>query len=113
MQFVTKGDFRALAVSSDKRLDAAPDVPTYKESGYDVVQGSWRGIFAPPTMPEHALRFWYDALGKAVKTATFQEAAKKYGWQVTYLAGDDFKGFLTQETASLQQVLNQVGLIKK
>lgn len=112
MEFVKDGKFRALAISSSERLDAAPDVPTYTEAGFDVVQGSWRGVFAPPTMPAHALEFWYDALGRAVRTTAFQDAAKQYGWQVSYQSGDEFKAFLDKESADLKTVLDQVGLIK-
>lgn len=113
MEFVKKGDFRALAISSPQRLEAAPDVPTYTESGYDVVQGSWRGVFAPPTMPGYALDFWYDALGRAVKTAAFADAAKQYGWQISFLAGKDFADYLQKESDSLRGVLDEVGLTNK
>ncbi|MFC0534178.1 Bug family tripartite tricarboxylate transporter substrate binding protein [Phytohabitans kaempferiae] len=112
MEFVKDGKFRALAISSPERLDAAKDVPTYTEAGFDVVQGSWRGVFAPPTMPAHALEFWYEALGEAVRTTAFQDAAKQYGWQVTFKAGDEFKTFLDEESTDLRTVLDQVGLIK-
>ena len=33
---IKSGDLRPLAVSSDKRLSAYPDIPTLKELGYDV-----------------------------------------------------------------------------
>jgi tripartite-type tricarboxylate transporter receptor subunit TctC len=48
LQFIRNGQVRALAVSSAKRLDAAPDVPTIAESGFpgfDV--NPWWGILAP------------------------------------------------------------------
>nr|MDT0662570.1 tripartite tricarboxylate transporter substrate binding protein [Micromonospora sp. DSM 115978] len=112
MQFVEKGDFRALAISAPERLDSAPDVPTYIEGGFEVVQGSWRGVFAPPTMSEQALDFWYDALGRAVQTTAFTDAAEQYGWQISYLAGDDFAAFLDEEAASLKGTLGDIGLLK-
>ncbi|WFE19961.1 tripartite tricarboxylate transporter substrate-binding protein [Solwaraspora sp. WMMD937] len=111
MQFVEKGDFRALAISAAERVAAAPDVPTYTESGYEVVQGSWRGVFAPPTMGQPALDFWYAALERAVQADSFQQAAQQYGWEVDYLAGDDFADFLDEEAASLQGALETIGLI--
>jgi tripartite-type tricarboxylate transporter receptor subunit TctC len=48
LQFIRNGQVRALAVSSAKRVDAAPDVPTIAESGFpgfDV--NPWWGILAP------------------------------------------------------------------
>jgi putative tricarboxylic transport membrane protein len=113
LQFVESGDFRALAISSEERLDAAPEIPTYTEEGYDVVQGSWRGVFAPPTMTDAELEFWYDALGKAVETDVFTEAADKYGWQISFLAGDDFAAFLDEQSTTLEGVLGDIGLLNQ
>lgn len=40
-----------LAVSTDKRVDFLPDVPTMKESGFDLVGGTWHAILGPAHMP--------------------------------------------------------------
>lgn len=40
-----------LAVTSAQRVDFLPDVPTMKESGFDIVGGTWEGIFGPANMP--------------------------------------------------------------
>ena len=45
---VKAGEVRVLAVTSEKRIDALPDVPTLKEPGIDLVFTNWRGIVAPP-----------------------------------------------------------------
>ena len=42
---------RILAVTGAKRSQFMPDVPTAKESGYDVVIESWLGVFLPPKVP--------------------------------------------------------------
>lgn len=55
MQHVKSGKLRALAVTTDKRLAAYPDIPTMAEAGvpgYDVV--AWHGLIAPKgVVPEH------------------------------------------------------------
>lgn len=52
MPFVKSGQLRALAVSSSKRLDALPDVPTMAESGYkDFEVDQWYGVVAPAGTP--------------------------------------------------------------
>lgn len=43
---------RALAVSSDKRYPSIPEVPTFREQGYDVVAYEWYGLFAPAGTPK-------------------------------------------------------------
>ncbi len=52
MPFVKSGQLRALAVSSSKRLEALPDLPTVAESGYPNFQADqWYGILAPAGTP--------------------------------------------------------------
>ena len=43
---------RVLAVAMDERHPAMPDVPTFKELGYDMVSGVYRGIAVPQATPE-------------------------------------------------------------
>jgi tripartite-type tricarboxylate transporter receptor subunit TctC len=46
------GVLKALAVSSDKRYPSIPDVPTFKEQGFDVVTTEWYGLLAPAGTPQ-------------------------------------------------------------
>lgn len=48
---VQSGTARALAVTSPKRIEDLPDVPTLKEAGADVDAVLWSGIFAPKATP--------------------------------------------------------------
>ena len=110
LDFIESGEFRALAVSAEEPLDIAPDIPTYLDQGYDVAQGSWRAVFAPPNFPDHALEFWQEALGTAVESDAFQTAAAENGWGVTYQTGAEFEDFLRSQRESLTQTLQEIGL---
>ena len=46
------GKIRILAVSGAKRNAMAPQIPTFKESGMDVVATGWNTLFAPLSMPQ-------------------------------------------------------------
>src|SRR5438552_18289047 len=49
---VRSGAFKPLAVTGDKRQPLLPDVPTFKESGYDGFDGlTWYGIVGPAKLP--------------------------------------------------------------
>ena len=45
------GKLRILAMSGAKRSPFAPDVPTFREAGLDLVATGWNAFFAPATMP--------------------------------------------------------------
>ena len=74
MAHVRAGTLRALAVFSDKRLKAFPDVPTLKELGYKVEARALYGILAPKDTPKAVV----DAIFLAAK-----KAGEKYQMQIS------------------------------
>jgi len=55
------GKFRALAIASETRMDVLSDVPTFTEQGYDVVEGAYRGVAAPPGTPDDVVKILASA----------------------------------------------------
>jgi tripartite-type tricarboxylate transporter receptor subunit TctC len=48
---VRAGSVRALAVTSGARMPHFPDVPTFREAGYDLTATTWFGLSGPPRLP--------------------------------------------------------------
>jgi putative tricarboxylic transport membrane protein len=100
---------RALAVSSPEREEG---IPTLKEQGIDVELGNWRGVFAAGGISP-AQR---DNLVKLVKTATETPAWKatleKLGWKSEFLAGDDYRKFLDEDTKRIAGIIDSLGIRK-
>jgi tripartite-type tricarboxylate transporter receptor subunit TctC len=72
------GKAKILAVASNKRLEALPDVPTLIEIGVpDMVSDTWNAISAPPKTPAPIIaklnRAINDVLGESDSTARFRE----------------------------------------
>jgi putative tricarboxylic transport membrane protein len=103
------GRMRALAVSSPEREEG---IPTLKEQGIDVELGNWRGVFAAGGISP-AQR---DNLVKLVKTATETPAWKatleKLGWKPEFLAGDDYRKFLDEDTQRIAGIIDSLGIRK-
>lgn len=76
MGAVEGGQLKIIAVMGEERSPAAPDVPTFKESGYDVAYEVPRAVAAPPNMPAEALAFYQEAFTKLNADA---------GWQKDYI----------------------------
>lgn len=69
---VRSGKARLLAVSGEKRATAFPDVPTFKESGYDLVALPWYALFAPAGTPQPMI----DKYAKAAIAAMHDPALR-------------------------------------
>ena len=70
---VKSGKLRALAVTSDKRLDLLPDVPTAAESGVPGFEvGSWQAVFAPAKTPKEIITRLNTEIANAMKTPDVQ-----------------------------------------
>jgi tripartite-type tricarboxylate transporter receptor subunit TctC len=107
---IDAGKVRVIAVSSDKRLDDFPDVPTYKERGWDLVRYQWRGIMAKAGTPKPVL----DRLAAAVQKAQQTAEWKSYLKQVTQLDGfqgpEAFRAQLIEDMREMDAVKKKLGI---
>jgi tripartite-type tricarboxylate transporter receptor subunit TctC len=72
-----KGKLRTLAVTSPKRLETLPDIPTFKELGHNVVSERFRALAGPKGLPQKVVDYWGDVCKKVVADKGFQKAMKK------------------------------------
>ena len=107
---IDAGKVRVLAISSDKRLEDFPDVPTYKERGWDVVRYQWRGIMAKAGTPKPVI----DRLAVAIQKAQQAAEWKSYLRQVVQLDGyqspDAFRAQLLADMHEMETVKKKLGL---
>ena len=106
------GKLRILAISADKRSDMAPDIPTWKEQGVDMVYPHWRGIMGPPGMTPEQIKYWDDGLARITKAPSFIKTMESMNQQVTYKNSIEFRRFLADQNATLAPLVEQLGLKK-
>ena len=106
-----KDKFRTLAVASEERVPAMPDVPTFKELGYDIVGGAFRGVAAPLGTPQPVV----DRLAEAYTNANKIIAKKQVdmGFVMTYATGDDAQTLVEKMREAYSGVLNEIKNKKK
>ncbi len=101
---------RVLAVSSERRIEDFPEVPTYKERGWDVVRYQWRGIMVRAGTPKPVVERLAGAIQKVQQTAEW----KNYLRQVTQLDGyqgpDAFRSQLLLDMREMESVKKKLGL---
>ncbi len=107
-----QGEVKILAVTSNKRLTQAPEVPTVKELGYDVTFANWRGFFAVPNLPKDKAEAYRAVLKKMYDTPQWEEIRSKRGWQNLYQPGDEFYTFLENQEKALGDMMRKLGFLK-
>lgn len=107
-----QGEVKILAVTSDKRLTQAPEVPTVKELGYDVTFANWRGFFAVPNLAKDKAEAYRAVLKKMYDTPQWEEIRSKRGWQNLYQPGDEFYTFLENQEKALGDMMRKLGFLK-
>lgn len=76
------GKIRMLAVSSEKRVPQAPDVPTFAESGYPAITATgFNALYAPAGTPAAVVATWSRAVAKALDMPDVKEKLFNMGYQ--------------------------------
>ena len=109
-EYIKAGKMRAIGVTSEKRLPGI-NVPTMKESGYDVVLGNWRGIYGAPGITAEQRTALSDIIVKATKSKAWTEALETNGWTPALMTGKPFDDFVDSEFASLRGTMHLAGML--
>jgi tripartite-type tricarboxylate transporter receptor subunit TctC len=110
MANIKAGKFRALAVSSAKRLPQLPDVPTLDELGYHGMQDyTWVGLFVPAGTPHEIAEKLNAAVRKAVQSPDLKKRLDGLAFEVTAAPLDATRATLAAEVTKWGQVVRQTG----
>ncbi len=105
------GEVKIIGVTSDERIDAAPDVPTMKEQGIDMNFVNWRGFFAAPGLPADKLAAYQDALTAMYETPEWEEVRARNGWVNIHNSGADFEAFLENQETVIKDLMTKLGFL--
>lgn len=102
------GRMRALATTGAERID--PNIPTFKESGADVVLTNWRGVFGPPGLRPEAREALVRLMSEVHALPAWKETLSTRGWTDAFLTGPELDAFLERDRAQTEAVLKEIGL---
>ena len=108
----TAGKLKLIGVSSTERHFMAPDIPTFREQGFDVVVGSWRCIIAPKGIPADRLAFLETNIIETLKDPEFLAKAKQAGFVVQPMDSKATYKRWKDDDAALYPILLEAGLVK-
>jgi len=113
MQALKNGDMRALAVSSTKRFEGFPQVPTLAESGvrgYDVV--AWNGMAVPAKTPRVIIERINKEVNLALKDPEIRAKFQSVGIDPKGGSPEEFKSLLANEVAKWKKLVLQLNMEK-
>lgn len=105
------GQLKILGVAADERHFVAPDVPTFKEQGYDFDVVSWRAVVAPQGLPEDRLAFLEEHFLAALEDPATQEQLRKAGFMPNVLDAEATAQMMQEYDESLYPILEDAGLV--
>ena len=82
-QLQRAGKVRALAVAGAKRSEALPDVPTFREQGYELEGSGWYAVFAPASTPKETVDRLSRLVAQATQTPEVRAFIEKGGMEAT------------------------------
>jgi tripartite-type tricarboxylate transporter receptor subunit TctC len=112
MPMMKAGTVKVLAVSSVKRSDAAPDIPTVAEatgfSDFDFTL--WQGFFAPKGTPPEVVSRLNTEINKILADPATRQKLVEAGANVAALSVADFASFVTAERAKYERIIKVTGV---
>ena len=103
---------RALAVAMEKRHPLLPNVPTFKELGFDWVDGAFRGIGMPKATSPEARKRMSDLWAALNNDPEMKELAFKSGFELVNVGTDKMDAFMKERTRAYMEVAKRLGLTK-
>jgi tripartite-type tricarboxylate transporter receptor subunit TctC len=107
---VRAGKLRGIAVTTSKRLDTAPDIPTLAEvlPGFEVV--GWYGVAGPAKMPKPLVDKLHQAIVSLVKSPQFIKVMKDNGSDAKSNSPEEFRQFMLADMKKWADVAKRAGI---
>ena len=108
---VKAGKIRALAVTTKRRIAAAPEVPTFEEAGlpgYEAI--GWFGAVAPANTPKEIIGRLNAEIRAALSTSEVKERAISAGAEPFPTSPEEFAAYIREETKKWGEVVRTAGI---
>lgn len=112
LQHVRAGKLRVLAHWGNGRLDALPDAPSLKDSGYNAEYAQWSGLFIPKDTPEPVAQRLRAAARAAAQDAKVREVILNAGSPILYLDAPDFEKYVQADANRMAAVVKKIGKVE-
>jgi tripartite-type tricarboxylate transporter receptor subunit TctC len=109
---IQSGKVRPLATSGSRRLPMLPDVPTYREAGFDAEYTIWAGIYAVAGTPPAVISVLRDSVSRAVRSGNMSQTMQKQSIIFDYRDAPDFARFAEEDRIRMTRVVRAIGKVE-
>ena len=110
IKLIRAGTVLPVAVSSEKRVEGYPTVPTLRELGYNLVADSWFGLSGPPGLPRDIVDKLNAAVADAMQRPEVLARLANDGVTVNAMSADAFTALVNDDIAKWEPIVRKVGL---
>lgn len=108
---VKEGKLVALAITSGKRAEILPQVPTMAEAGVaNMDNAAWFGFWAPAGVPPAIAKKLAGDIARATEAPEVREKFAKAGAQIMRMSPEEFATFVRDETAASKRQVKELGI---
>lgn len=105
--------FRPLAIMSEERMSVLPDVPTFKELGFDLVEGAYRGVAAPPGTPDDIVEKAAAIFEKVMQDPGVIKKMDENGFKIERMGPKASTELVKKRMVLYREMMLEMGLLKK
>lgn len=102
LTLMREGRTRCLGQAAPARWSAMPEVPSFREQGFEVIAGSRRGFLAPPGLPEEIRAPLDVAFRTLLANPGFQAEAERLSLPLNPVTGADYRALVLEEAAAVR-----------
>ncbi len=106
--FVEAGYMNFIAIGTAERVAAAPDLPTFVESGYDLLFGLNRGYVAPKGTSQEIIEVLAKAFEEAANDPAYVEAIRNIGSDVAFMGPQEYREHLERQDSIIKEIIEEI-----
>ena len=106
------GKMRLLAISTAKRSPGLPDVPTFREQGFDVAIEGWTAFVGPRGLTPAQIAYWEDVFARSVQHDEWKKYLEFNSWEWGYRNSKDTLEYIKKDYEQSKALLTELGMAK-
>ena len=107
---VEDGPLKVLGVMGEEPVSIFPDIPTFRDAGYEITVGAWRGLGVPADTPDTTVEVLHDAYKSVYDSSEFQEFMNNNGFGLVYRSPSDYDAFMDEQFGVFDELVAELGL---